>query len=219
MTRSDLEHAEIFESTTRIRRQIADLLEGLDPSDWNRATLCEGWSVRHLAGHLLQPMLVGFARFFLTAARYRGDTDAAVDHLARSLGRREPSRLVALLREHAADRVDPPRVGPMGPFADACIHLRDIARPLGLTEDVGSDDWQRLLDYLCSPAVAPSLVPRGRLDGLRLEAADGGWSHGTGAAVRGSREALAMAATGRSVCLPELSGPGVAVLRDRLSHR
>ena len=140
---------DIHARTTRNRLQIADLLDGLEPEDWDRSTLCDGWSVRILAGHVLQPMLVGFGRFFLASVRHRGDTDATVDHLARSLARREPAELVELLRRHAADRVDPPRVGPMGPFADACVHLRDIARPLALNHDATAEDWVILLAYLC----------------------------------------------------------------------
>ena len=206
----------IFERTTRNRLLVADVLAGLAPDDWDRPTLCAGWSVRVLAGHLLQPVRVGFGRFLLTALRHRGDTDATVDHLARVLARPEPAELVAALRAHAADRVSPPRVGPMGPFAETCVHLRDLARPLGLTADVAEDDWRLLLTYLCSPGAAPALTPPGRLDGLALAATDADWRHGTGPEVRGTLEALAMVATGRTAALDDLEGAGVAVLRDRL---
>ena len=84
-----------------------------------------------VAAHLLQPMLLGFGRFFVTSLRYRGDTDRVVDHVTRRLARRSAADVVRLLREHAADRVSPPRVGPMGPFAETCLHLHDIAIPLG----------------------------------------------------------------------------------------
>ena len=211
-----MDHQELYRRTTRNRLRIAEVLDGLARSDWDRPTLCEGWSVRHLAGHLLQPMLVGFGRFLVTAVRHRGDTDATVDHLARALARREPEELVALLRRHAADQVDPPRVGPMGPFADTCLHLRDVARPLGLAADVGPDDWTVLLTYLCSPQVAPALVPRGRLRGLSLHAVDDDWHCGAGAEVRGTLEALAMASTGRTDALRDLEGPGVPVLQERI---
>ena len=120
---------ELFTRASRNRLAIADILESLEPGQWDAATLCAGWTVRHVAAHLLQPMLIGFPRFFLTAVRYRGDTPRTVDHFARVLARHEPDQLVAMLRDHAPDRVDPPRVGPIGPLAETCIHLRDIARP------------------------------------------------------------------------------------------
>ena len=208
-----MDPADVFARTTRNRHLVADVLDGLEPEQWELPTLCEGWTVRHLAGHLLQPVFVGFPRFFVTSVRFRGDTAATVDHIARRLSRRSPDELVALLRRHAADRVDPPRVGPMGPLAESCIHLRDIARPLGLAADVGREDWVVLLDYLASDHVAPGLVDRRRTAGITLRATDHEWRHGTGPEVAGTLEALAMAVTGRSVVLSELTGSGVAALR------
>ena len=202
----------VYELTTANRLMIADVLESLDERQWEHPTLCAGWTVRHLAAHFVQPMLVGFGRFLLTAMRYRGDTGRTVDHFTRRLARRPPAELVRLLREHAADRVDPPRVGPMGPFAETCVHLRDLARPLGLTADVPVEHWRFLLDYLTSPKAAPALVAPGRLDGLRLVATDTDWAWGSGAVVRGPVEALGLAVTGRSAALADLHGPGVAGL-------
>ncbi|WP_153395670.1 maleylpyruvate isomerase family mycothiol-dependent enzyme [Ornithinicoccus halotolerans] len=202
--------------TEQNRLLAADVLDGLRPDQWAAGTLCAGWTVRHLAAHLVQPMLVGFGRFFVTALRYRGDTDATVDHLTRLLARHRPAELVALLRQHAADRLNPPRVGPIGPFSDTCLHLRDIARPLGLDADVPPEHWVAVLDYLSSPRVVPALVPRGRLAGIALRATDADWRHGTGAEASGPLEALAMAATGRGAALDDLSGPGAKLLRRRL---
>ncbi|MCY1139884.1 maleylpyruvate isomerase family mycothiol-dependent enzyme [Actinoplanes sp. Pm04-4] len=206
----------IYELTRRNRLMIADVLDGLDDARWEAATLCRGWTVRHLAAHFVQPMLVGFGQFFLASIRFRGDTDRTVDHFTRKLARRPRAELIALLRAHAGDQVDPPRVGPMGPFAETCVHLRDIARPLGLAADVPVEHWRLLLDYLCSPGAAPALVPPGRLTGLRLTATDTDWSGGSGALVTGRMEALGMAATGRSAALPDLTGPGVEQLAARL---
>ncbi|MBL7254103.1 maleylpyruvate isomerase family mycothiol-dependent enzyme [Paractinoplanes lichenicola] len=204
----------IYELTTANRLMIADLLASLDDEQWAAPTLCAGWTVRHLAAHFVQPMLVTYGKFFVVSIRYRGDTARTVDHFTRKLARRPRAELIALLREHANDRVDPPRVGPMGPFAETCVHLRDIARPLGLTADVPAEHWRLLLDYLVSPGAAPGLVPPGRLDGLHLRDPGSGWSDGrTGDLIEGPLEALAMAVTGRRAALPDLRGPGVARLQ------
>jgi uncharacterized protein (TIGR03083 family) len=211
-----IDDAEIYRLTTRNRLMVADVLESLDEARWASATLCAGWTVRHLAAHFVQPMLVGFGRFFLAALRYRGDTARTVDHFTQQLARRPRAELIALLREHAEDRVNPPRVGPMGPFADTCIHLRDIARPLGLDADVPIGHWRILLDYLTSPAAAPALVPPGRLDGLHLAATDTDWSSGAGAVVSGPIEAIAMSAAGRAAALADLHGAGLGTLADRI---
>jgi uncharacterized protein (TIGR03083 family) len=208
---------DLFERTAANRRRIADTVEALDPSCYDAPTLCAGWTVHHLTAHLLQPFAVGFWGFFRASLRHRGDTDATVDAIARRVAREHSvAEIVALLREHADERVDPPRVGPMGPFADHCLHLRDLARPLGLDVDVPLADWRTLLDYLASSQPAPALMPRGRLDGLALRATDQDWTSGDGDEVAGPSEALAMAATGRTVALDDLAGTGVTVLAERI---
>ncbi|MFC0673823.1 maleylpyruvate isomerase family mycothiol-dependent enzyme [Brachybacterium hainanense] len=212
---------DIHARTTANRLRLADLLDSLPECAWDSPTLCAGWSVRLMAAHLIQPMLIGFGRFFLASLRHRGDTAATIDALTRRIAQRERSELVAELRTHAGDRVDPPRVGPMGPFADSCIHLRDIARPLGLDADVPTGDWLTLLEHLTSPRPVPALLPPGRLDGLSLLAVDASWSSrsrigGRRGEISGPAEALAMAVTGRRAALEDLSGPGVPTLEGRI---
>jgi hypothetical protein len=50
---------------------------------------------------------------------------------------------------------------------------------------------------------------------VRLVASDSDWSHGKGAEVRGSGEALLMAMAGRRDALKDLSGPGTTDLARR----
>ena len=108
-------------------------------------------------------------------------------------------------------------MGAGGPFADSCIHLRDVAAPLGLPTTPPVDDWAAVLGFLVTPrARSGGFLPRGRLDGLRLEATDAPWAHGEGDPVRGRSEALAMSVAGRPVLLEELAGPGAATLRRRV---
>jgi uncharacterized protein (TIGR03083 family) len=214
---SEVDVERVHAMTRHNRLLLADVLEGLADEQWEAPTLCDGWSVRVLAAHLVQARLTSFPAFVLAALRFRGDTDRTVDHLARRAARRPPAELVALLRAHAQDRSDPPRVGPMGPFADTCLHLRDLVEPLGLDVDAPADHWDVLLRYLTGPTVAPALVPPGRLDGLSLVGVDGA-SYGPadgGAQVRGRARSLAMAATGRRTALGALEGAGVTVLDDR----
>lgn len=208
---------ELHAAAARNRLQIANMLDCLSPEQWATASLCTGWSVRHVAAHLLQHAFVGFGRFFLMALRYRGNTDATVDHFARHLARREPAEIVAQLREHAHDRVNPPRVGPWGPFTETCVHMRDIARPLGLDNDAPASDWAAVLAYLTSENAAPALTPRPRAEGIAFIPTDIDRRYGQGEEVTGTAEALAMALTGRTAALADLSGPGLATLRTRIT--
>jgi hypothetical protein len=57
----------------------------------------------------------------------------------------------------------------------------------------------------------PSLCARG----LTLRATDTDWTRGSGPLVEGPAISLLMAATGRTVALDDLAGPGVETLRSR----
>ena len=105
----------------------------------------------------------------------------------------------------------------MGQMTDGCVHLRDCARPLGVSDDVSVDDWRMVLDWL--PPGVPGLMPKRRLADLSLRATDQDWTWGSGSELAGQSEALAMAVSGRAVALADLSGPGVDVLRRRLERR
>ncbi len=59
---------------------------------------------------------------------------------------------------------------------------------------------------------------RERSDGLRLEADDVGWTHGSGPVVRGPYDALLLALGGRSAGLSHHSGDGVDLLAPRVTH-
>lgn len=211
--------ADLFERATRNRLEIADFLDSLSDEQWRSPTLCEGWDVHHVAAHFLQPMLVGFGQFLLASLRHRGHTDATVDHVTRQLARRERSEIIALLRAHAADQVRPPRVGAIGPFAETCIHLSDIARPLGLDAAASRADWMVLLAYLTGTSPAASLIDPRRIAGVTLRATDANWSHGDGPEVAGTVEALGMAITGRTAALADLDGPGLASLQSAYARR
>lgn len=203
--------------TAANRRRLADFFDGLDGHQLQERSLCDAWTVREVLGHLVMPLTVSLGGLLGQVLRARGSVNRASEALAANLARRPVGELTRLLREKAGHRGRAPGVGPMGQMADGCIHLRDCARPLGLADDVSLDDWRMVLDWL--PSGVPGLVPKRRLAGLRLVAADQDWSWGSGKSLTGPSEALAMAAAGRAVALDDLAGPGVIVLRHRLNDR
>lgn len=211
-----MDNDDLFRRTAANRRRAADLLAGLRPEQWSTPSLCAGWTIRELAGHLIMPMEASNPGFLLVLARARGSADRAVDVVSRRLAARGPDAIVRTLREKADSRVRPPGVGAFGPMSDSCIHLRDAARPLGLDVTPPLDDWRIVLDFLVSPAARRGFVPKERLAGLSLRATDLDWRSGDGPEVAGPAEALAMAVTGRPMALADLAGEGVPVLRQRL---
>ena len=212
-----MDNDDIFGRTAANRRRAADMLAGLTPEQWSTPSLCAGWTVRELAGHLIMPMKTSIPGFLLTLVRARGSADRAVDMVSRKLAERAPEEIIRTLRDEADSGVRPPGVGALGPLADSCIHLRDAARPLGLAATAPPDDWRIVLDFLASPTARLGFVPVGRLAGLRLHATDLDWRSGDGADVAGPGEALALAMAGRPVALAELDGDGVSVLQERLA--
>lgn len=199
------------------RRLLADFFDGLDEEQLETRSLCDAWTVREVLGHLAMPLTGNLGGFLLQVVRARGSINRASEAVARELARRPVRELTALLRDKADQHGKAPGVGPMGQMADGCLHLRDCARPLGLPDDVGIEDWRVVLDWL--PPGVPGLVPRRRLDGLCLVATDQEWSWGAGDEITGSSEALAMAVSGRAVALDDLGGPGVDLLRLRPGGR
>lgn len=198
------------------RRRLADFFDGLADEQLDTRSLCDAWTVREVLGHLVMPLAVGLGPLAWRTVRAGGSVDRASVAIATELAARPVNELTGLLRERADRRVPAPGVGPMGQMVDGCVHLRDCARPLDLPDDVTTDDWRAVLDWLPSRQASLGVVPRGRLSGLALRTTDQDWTWGVGAEVSGPSEALAMALSGRVAALADLSGAGAATLRDRI---
>lgn len=211
-----MDEGQLFTWTTEHRLLLADTLDELGEDHADDPTLCDGWDVRTLAGHLLQPLRVPSWRFLLTAARVRSMAAACDSHAAR-LGDRPLADIATEIRDTAPRQVRPWYIGAAGPYTDTCIHLRDLAHPQGLDVTVPVSHWVAALDIIVSRRGQESFLARaGLLDGLRWEATDADWVWGEGPRVSGSAEALAMVVTGRSAYRDRVTGPGTVALADRL---
>ena len=208
---------EVHLRTAANRRMTARLFAELDADQLGAPSLCTGWTCRDVLGHLVMSVDLTFFRFLLEVARDRGRGGVTSDRLARAYGARPVSDLVQHLHDRSDVALSPPGVGALGPFADSCIHMRDVAIPLGITTSPPVQDWTRVLDFLTTRrAQAAGFLPRGRLEGLQLHATDATWSSGSGAPVTGTSEVLAMSLTGRSALLDDLAGAGAPTLRQRV---
>lgn len=201
-----------LEMATAERTDLADFLAGLEPEQWLVDSLCEGWRVRDVVVHVMS-FDVGLLDMLRRAveARFTDINQVGVDELA-SLN---PEQLLDRLRA----RLRPTRLATIfgGRLAllDVTIHHQDIRRPLGEPRQIPADRLRSVLhDALLSPE-----LPGWRLSrGLRLEATDLDWSHGSGPVVVGPAEAVLMAISGRASALGELHGPGVSVVAGRLAR-
>ncbi|AXH96145.1 maleylpyruvate isomerase mycothiol-dependent enzyme family protein [Ornithinimicrobium avium] len=203
--------------TSEHRLLFADSADALGEAHAGDPTLCEGWDVRTLTGHLLQPIRVPSWRFLLTAARVRSMARAC-DVIAARLSDRPLAAVAGELRRRAGERSRPWYIGAAGPFADSCIHLRDLTQPRGMDVTVPVERREAVVDVVTSPRGQESFLPaRGFLDGVSWAATDADRVWGEGPVVAGTTEALAMTMTGRTAYLDQLGGDGVHVVRERLA--
>ncbi|HET7399683.1 MAG TPA: maleylpyruvate isomerase family mycothiol-dependent enzyme [Intrasporangium sp.] len=211
-----MSEAELFDLAADNRRHAARVFARLTPEQWAAPSLCTEWTVRDVAGHFLLPLCVSTPRMVLGMLRHRGSFDAYNAEASRRLGRKPVDEIVSLLEQHAASRFTPPGHDANAPLADTSIHLRDVARPLGLDDSPPLSTWRIVLDFLVTPKARGDFVAKGLLDGLQLRATDQEWGSGSGAAVEGPSEALALVLTGRPAGLADLGGPGAATLAGKL---
>lgn len=194
------------------RRALADLVAGLTPEQLATPSLCAGWTVQDVAGHLAGTLTGSLTEFFVAMARSGFSFARANTRMTKAQGARPVAELVATLREHADSHFVPPGMDWTAPLTDTMVHREDITVPLGLPSERPVASWLVALDFLVSPRARRGFV-RGLLPGVRLVATDADWSHGTGPEVRGPAAALALAVTARPAGRGDLSGPGLEELR------
>jgi uncharacterized protein (TIGR03083 family) len=198
------------------RRRIADLVESLTPEQLETPSLCGDWTVKQVAGHLLAAIDKPPTPLLPLIARSGFNIHKANSRLAVLMAERSPAELAGGLRDNAENPFRPPIVGYPGQLTDLQVHGQDMRRPLGLPHGLRLERVRVSLDFLVGGR-AVGFTPRRRVAGLRFEASDLEWTTGTGPLVTGPAEALMLALTGRKVALTELDGPGVPILRNRLS--
>lgn len=205
---------ELLDAVTAQRHRLIGTLDGLTEREWDAASLCEGWRVRDVVGHLVSILEVPVGRFLWNVAKARS-FDRYADRVARATGSRPPGELVAAYRSLAGARFAPPVVGPIAPLTDVLVHTRDIERPLGRASTLDPAALRVALDYAAG-GKARGFVPAKRTAGLRFEATDLDWAAGDGEVVRGPGDAIVLAVTARRAAVVDLSGPGAATLARRL---
>jgi uncharacterized protein (TIGR03083 family) len=200
---------ELWATIDAQRADLADLLSGLTPEEWEHASWCTGWRVRDVAAHLALAQ-IPLAAALPALLRARGSFDRMVHDSAVARAAADPEELVAAIRAMIGSRRRAPLVTEVEPLLDVLVHGQDIARPLGRERPV-------------PPAAAATAATRAwrmgwpfwarrRLRGTMLSATDSHWRVGSGPLVCGTTGDLLLLVTGRRQVLPALSGPGLAVL-------
>jgi uncharacterized protein (TIGR03083 family) len=208
---------QIHAAIARERRRIADLIDSLDEAQLATETLCTGWDVKTVAAHLVSPLADGTVRPILIGL-CRGSLAREVDERARRRAQMPAAQITATLRDLADHQYwYPPPQAASARLAEVLAHGGDIRIPLGLPFEPDLQLTATALDFLTGP-VSLGMVPWGRLRGLRLHATDIDRTWGQGREIRGEAAELMMAAFGRTATLDALDGPGLPLLRQRISN-
>lgn len=188
------------------------LLHDLRAEEWERDSLCDGWKVRDVVGHILDGNELRLRSLPFRLARFRFSSDRSGRHysIQRAAGR-TPDQLIADFDRRdpwaGTCRVFPPRLV----LLDRLVHHQDIRRALDRPRTIPEDRLIAALEG--TPRLGSVFGAKRRTKGLRLEATDVDWSWGDGPPVRGPGEALLMAMLGRADALDDLAGEGLARLQ------
>jgi uncharacterized protein (TIGR03083 family) len=196
------------------RRQLADRLAALPEGAWTGSTLCDGWLVRDIVGHMIAIGSMSAGTFFGGMAKSRFSFDRFQEQgIRKYTGGRSPAEILAAFRATVDSHAKPP--GPKTTvLGEVLVHGEDIFRAQG----------SGYLDHPAEHVIAVAefykrnrfpLKVKQRIAGVTLRMTDADWSYGSGPEAAGPGIAVIMAMAGRKIALEDLWGDGVAVLSGR----
>lgn len=194
------------------RAALAADLESISDAEWSTPSLCAGWNVRQVLGHMTATAKITPAKFVggMIGSGFRFNTMVAKDVARETEG--APKETLARFRDRMGATTHPP--GPVDAMlGESIIHAEDIRRPLGIDHTYPTDSVVRVADFYKGSNLI--VGTKKRISGLTLRATDTDWSTGTGPEVSGPVLSLLLAMTGRTAALSDLSGQGVAALKER----
>jgi len=203
--------------------EVADigvLLAELDRDEWDAPSLCDGWRVRDVVGHMELGHTRALPRILVDLARYRFDVPRGSCELSIAWGTdHSPDQMLAiwqrdLVEGHARKGVSKFVKWPDG-LVDHLIHHQDVRRALGRPREIPPERLVAALDALAT-IHSPIFDTRDKVRPFQLVAADVDWTSGAGPRVEGPAEALILAAGGRPAAYGELSGEGTAAFTGQV---
>ncbi len=196
------------------RAALIEDLAALSEEQWDRPSLCEGWTVHDVVAHLVDNAATTRVAIVLAMIRARFDFDRQNEQgVARERGA-SPAETLDRLRS-VASRTSTPGAHLDSRLVEEVVHGEDIRRPLGIVRTYAIEVVQRSLAYQVRTSAGMGGAKQ-RVAGLRLVATDAEMSIGEGIEVTGPAVSLLLAISGRSVAVADLGGPGVDLLLGRL---
>ncbi|HJQ48700.1 MAG TPA: maleylpyruvate isomerase family mycothiol-dependent enzyme [Amycolatopsis sp.] len=194
------------------RGALADDLSDLTAAQWQTESLCQGWSVHDVLGHLTSTAKMTLPQFLLRLAGSGFRFNSMADkNIARETAGGPDATLAEFRRVRSSTSAPP---GPVDTWlGEAIVHAEDIRRPLGIRHTYPAESMQQAADFYKGSNLL--IGAKNRIAGLRLHASDTDWTTGSGPEVTGPMLSLLLAMTGRTAAIDDLTGEGTASLRSR----
>lgn len=205
---------DIWKAVDTERRSLLQLLEQLSASQWRHASLCERWQVRDVVAHAVLSTEATVGRVLVNLLRARGDVDRMVcDTAIRHAAESDDSQLLREMRGTFGSRFTAIGTTAADRLMDLLVHGQDIAVPLGIRHEMPVEAARMAIERVWNPRFPFRAATK--LGSYRLRATDTEWTVGSGPLIEGPVSALLLLVTGRdSAALPDLSGDGVALVRQ-----
>jgi uncharacterized protein (TIGR03083 family) len=196
------------------REALGDYLAGLSADDWNKPSLCAGWSVKDAAAHMLVIATMPKGRVFRSFLGSGFNLNKMNAKFVQQLtAKMSTADIAETMRSSAGSRSIPPGLKLPGVLTELVVHSSDISEGVGTPFALPAEDYVAVLDHLKN--VQPVFGSKERIAGLTLRATDTSWSTGSGPTVEGPVQQLLLAVAGRRSALDRLSGDGLATMRGR----
>jgi uncharacterized protein (TIGR03083 family) len=199
---------------------IGGLLHELSPDEFDTPSLCDGWRVRDVIGHMSYGHTTSMPTILAGLLKYRFNPTKGSFELSKEFGSSHtPEELVEfwdteMIAKHSRKGIAK-TIKYTEAYLDHFIHNQDMRRPLERSREIEAERLTAAMDLL--PGIkTPLFATKGKAEGLQLHATDIDHTVGTGPVVEGSAEASVMAIAGRAVALDELSGDGLSRLVERV---
>lgn len=205
---------DIWDMARAERQQIADRLSALPEAAWAGSTLCDGWLVRDVVGHMIAIGSMSTPGFFGGMLKNGFSFDKFQQQgIAAATGGRSAAQMLDGFRATVDSHKKPP--GPkMTVLGEVLVHGEDIFRAQGPGYLPHPADHLIAVAEFYKRNGFPLKVKK-RINGVTLRMTDADWSYGSGPEVAGPGIAVLMAMVGRKIALGDLNGDGVAVLSGR----
>ncbi|MGD0083730.1 MAG: maleylpyruvate isomerase family mycothiol-dependent enzyme [Acidimicrobiales bacterium] len=196
------------------RQQLADRLSALPDDAWAQPTLCAGWAVRDIVGHMIAIGTMSAGRFFSGMAKNGFSFDKFQSQGIKSNTEgKAPAQILAAFTATVDSHHKPP--GPATTvLGEVLVHGEDIFRPQDRRYLVHPADHVVTVAEFYKRNGFPLKVKQ-RIAGVTLRMTDADWSYGSGPEASGPGISILMAMVGRKIALGELQGEGVSILNGR----